>query len=243
MKTVIKKIKNSDAGFVVFFTVLIATIILAITIGITNISLKELNFTATGKESHFALFSADSASECALYNDRNIDFLATLPTTASMTCGGQNISADRTDIITGGYSYVFSNLSLDRGCAIITINKDVQVGATVTDLGTTIEAKGYNVGCTDLTTKNPLRVERVLEYSYLDDATEGTTTGIGTTDGDIIIIGTGTTTGLGTSGGVIMTGTGTTSTTSTTGAGEFITTTGTTATSSTGTGDTQDKVQ
>lgn len=235
MKTVIKKIKNSDAGFVVFFTVLIATIILAITIGITNISLKELNFTATGKESHFALFSADSASECALYNDRNIDFLATLPTTASMTCGGQNISADRTDIITGGYSYVFSNLSLDRGCAIITINKDVQVGATVTDLGTTIEAKGYNVGCTDLTTKNPRRVERVLEYSYLDESATGTT-GLGSTSGGTIILGTGTTTG-----GTIL-GTGT-STTTTTGAGEFITTTGTTATSSTGTGDTQDKVQ
>lgn len=180
MKRIIKKLKNSDTGFVVFFTVLIATIILAITIGITNISLKELNFTATGKESHYALFSADSAAECALYNDRNVDFLSTpvpLPSTASMTCGGQNITANRVDIITGGYSYVFSNLSLDRGCAVITINKDVKVGATVTDLGTTIEAKGYNVVCTDLTTKNPHRVERVLEYSYLNEATEGTTTG------------------------------------------------------------------
>ncbi len=192
MKRIIKKLKSSDAGFVVFFTVLIATIILAITIGITNISLKELNFTATGKESHFALFSADSASECALYNDRNIDFLSTLPLTATMKCGGQDISADQLKL-TVGYRYVFNKptaLNLDRGCAIITIDKDVQVGATVTDLGTKIEAKGYNVLCKDLTTSNPHRVERVLEYSYLNDAT-GTTTGAGSAGGTILGSGSG----------------------------------------------------
>lgn len=190
MKAIIKKIKNTDNGFVVFFTVLIATIILAITIGITNISLKELNFTATGKESHFALFSADSASECALYNDRNVDFLSTLPATAAMTCGGQNITAKRVDLMTGGSSYTFDNLSLDKGCAIITISKNIQVGATATDLGTKIEAKGYNVACTDLTTSNPHRVERILDYIYLNDAA-GTTTGVG--GGTILGSGSGTT--------------------------------------------------
>lgn len=237
MKRIIKKIKNNDAGFVVFFTVLIATIILAITIGITNISLKELNFTATGKESHYALFSADSAAECALYNDRNIDFLSTLPTTASMTCGGQNISANKTDIVTGGYSYVFPNLSLDRGCAVITIQKDVQVGATPTDLGTKIEAKGYNVVCTDLTTKNPHRVERVLEYSYLNEPTAGTTTGIGT-GASILGSGSGATGDFkATTGGTLDMGkTGTTT-------GGTVQQATTTTSSTSSTGDTQDKVQ
>lgn len=237
MKQVIKKIKDTDAGFVVFFTVLIATVILAITIGITNISLRELNFTATGKESHFALFSADSGSECALYNDRNIDFLSTLPTTASMTCSGQNLTADKATLAVG-YRYVFNKptaLNLDRGCAIITIDKDVQVGATITELGTKIEAKGYNVACTDLTTNNPHRVERVLEYSYLND-TVGTTTGAGSA---------GTVLGSGTSAGTILgSGSGTTSgfkATSTGGTVQEKTTD--TGSSTSSTGDTQDKVQ
>lgn len=248
MKQFFHKQKKAELGYVVLYAVLIATVVLAMTVGIANISLKELNFTATSKESHFALFAADTGGECALYHDRNLASFADPEAVETMSCAGNAITATKVDLVTG-VRYIFDALSLDRGCAVITVDKGVQIGATATEIGTRIESKGYNVACAGITTTtNPRRVERVLEYTYLDSGAGGETTGIGT--GGTVILGTGigsTTAGTifgsgsGTGSGAELGGpTTTTGTTGSTGASDGVKTTGTT-TSADGTG-TSDKV-
>jgi len=168
-----KKINNfsfskisSNRGIALLFSIMLATIFLTIAIGVLNISVKELNFSASTKDTNNAFFAADTGIECALYNDKSsIDFFRKEWTTQrpkGIDCFGDTIN------FTGGYpSFNFSIDGLgsnSNSCVKILVEKIEKDAGLV---ATRITSKGYNFGAGENCTSSVLnRVERVLELNY-----------------------------------------------------------------------------
>lgn len=60
---------NKNRGVVLLITVVVASIVLTIGIGILNVILKEMMLSSFNKNSRVAFFAADSGVECAMYWD------------------------------------------------------------------------------------------------------------------------------------------------------------------------------
>ncbi len=172
------KLKIKNRGFVLLFTVVLTAIILSIALGVSNISLKEINFSTSVKNTNEAFYAADSGVECALYYDKNLAPNLTgggsynvfgVPTTDVVTqCNGVDVALDQN--ASGGPTtlgpWVFNLTSLGsegRACALVTVTK--------TNGSTNILSRGYNIGHEDLDAPNcnssaSGRVERVIEVSY-----------------------------------------------------------------------------
>jgi Tfp pilus assembly protein PilX len=63
-----KNIKKQK-GFVLLFSVLVSTLILAVGISIITIAVKQLVLSGTGRDSQYAFYAANTGAECAFYWD------------------------------------------------------------------------------------------------------------------------------------------------------------------------------
>ncbi len=59
-----------QAGFTLFVALIVSSMLLAIGFSLSNIILKQLIFSSSGRESQLAFYAADSGAECAMYWDR-----------------------------------------------------------------------------------------------------------------------------------------------------------------------------
>ena len=146
--------KIQTRGFVILFTVLVASIILAIALGVASVSYRELLLSSTAKDAEFSFFSADTGAECALYWDIQQSAFGTTLVTPS--CNGGSV-----DMTSLSSPYTFRFATGAAGCAAVTVDKS--------DPTTTkIESLGYNVSCNDLITAptNPRIVERAIRITY-----------------------------------------------------------------------------
>ena len=153
---------NKDKGFVILFAITLASILLAITLGVANIALKEINFSSSARDSNEAFFAADTAIECALANDKGDDnpFVPNGPGKAN--CLNTNID------VAGDNPWSFTiaglgNATPPRACAVVTVTKDIP--GTATAVRTVIDSKGYNTGDSNCAS-SPNRIERELQLSY-----------------------------------------------------------------------------
>lgn len=62
-------LKTYKKGFVLAFSLLISSTVLALAFGIFNILLKQIVLTSSAKDSQIAFYAADAGAECALYWD------------------------------------------------------------------------------------------------------------------------------------------------------------------------------
>jgi hypothetical protein len=62
-----QKIKKEEGGFVIFIALITSTLILAISIGVLSISLKDYIFSGYTISSTQAFYAADSGLDCAVY--------------------------------------------------------------------------------------------------------------------------------------------------------------------------------
>jgi Tfp pilus assembly protein PilX len=62
-------LKKSNAGFALLFSILLASFLISLGISIFSVSLKEIQITTSERDSEDAYYAADSARECAIYND------------------------------------------------------------------------------------------------------------------------------------------------------------------------------
>lgn len=152
-----KKIKKNK-GFVLLYVVIISSIILAITLSIASISLREIKFSTSARDTNNAFFAADTGVECVLFNDKSTgnSFIET-GGLGTVQCLGNVIA------LNGNYpfwDFVISSLgSTEQGCAKITVDKSI--------LPTTIViSKGYNIGDALCNSSNLNQVERQLELNY-----------------------------------------------------------------------------
>ena len=163
-----KNTKNKiNSGFVLLFSIMISSIILLITLGVSNIALKEINFTISAKDTNDAFFAADTGAECALFNDKTSGGLesAFIENGSGVSCLGTTITFTNPPS-SSPWNFVLTGLgSTGKACAKVTVKKDIFDGLNTT----TIISKGYNnndtstdTGCSPASNA----VERFIELSY-----------------------------------------------------------------------------
>lgn len=156
---IVKKIKKNK-GFVLLFSVMLSSIILAVALGVANIAYKEIRFSTSTKDTNNAFLAADTGTECALFNDRSDgnSFVQTGGTGVVQCLGGYISLSGSFPVL----SFIMSGLGTNgQGCAIVTVDK--------TNLSAiTLISKGYNIGGGVSGSCNPGSdsIERVLELSY-----------------------------------------------------------------------------
>lgn len=159
---------NKKQGFTILFAVLVSSLVLAIGIGIINITLKEITLSSAGRESQFAFYAADSGSECARYWDNQEAFATTTGATGTTTllyCGGHVINSSEdvmwnVEVDEGKFATTtFRMLLPSNQCADVKVIKTKSGDRTIT----TIDSRGYNT-C-DLNSK--LRLERGYRVTYI----------------------------------------------------------------------------
>ncbi len=160
--------KINQKGFTLFVAVVLSSLLLSIGLSLSNILLKQLIFSNTGKESQVAFYAADSGAECALYWDRkNLDgstsiegsFSTSTPTsgidiycgTGGVTANGKvgslqkDIAPDLNSATTTffiDYTVPAENQNLERkACAKVTVSKwyaVLQVGSQMIPVQKTV---------------------------------------------------------------------------------------------------------
>ncbi|MCX6755365.1 MAG: hypothetical protein NT068_02395 [Candidatus Nomurabacteria bacterium] len=160
--------KGFSSGFVLLFSIILASIIFAIAIGVSSISYKEILLTTSAKNSNDAFFAADVGIECALYLDKDAASSPFVPGSSndnfstSTDCAGLTVSPISS---TGSGAISFNLFNLDstsNSCAIVSVVKDVVANPQTM----TIISKGYNSGREpDCPSGNNI-VERQLQASY-----------------------------------------------------------------------------
>lgn len=160
-----RKIKN-NSGFVLLFAVMLSSIILAIALGISNIALKEINFTTSARDANNAFYAADTAVECALLNDKSNKFDSTGNGGGHMACLNTSFPLVP-DISMGPWEFKMygSNFSSSASaCAIVDVSKvDPGNGIYIT----TIISKGYSFSAVSGDcVPNSKSVERELQVTY-----------------------------------------------------------------------------
>ena|SRR5258706_8978002 len=153
-KTKKQKLKS---GFVALFAVLVASILLAMALGIANISYKEQLLSINTKYSQYSFTAADTGLECALYWDINLHIwdgnLSPNPQIAYPLnqCGDAQPDVAPPTIPTYKLPVTaMINATVVNGCAIFSVNKQYdQDGDGVPD-STKIDSHGYNLKCDDI---------------------------------------------------------------------------------------------
>jgi len=174
-----KKNYNQNQGFVILFAVVLTSIILSVSLGLADITYKEISFGTSAKNTGDAFFAADTGAECALYYDfKGVQSpFGDLVNPFGYTGGANDLTLECSGTqftFTGGYSangpweFILFNLGpSDKACVVVEVTKDFN-GPGVEDDDTTIVSKGYNDGGENIacTSTSPTRVEREIELRY-----------------------------------------------------------------------------
>ena len=146
-------------AFTLLMSVLISSILLAIGYEIYNLASKEVILSASGRESQFAFFAADTGVECALWADSKLDAFATTSevTVTQLDCG--NVASDLTRQTVGTDYITTFQMTLGGG----THTQCVDVRVTREDpKRTIIESFGHNT----CNVQSKLRLERAIRVTY-----------------------------------------------------------------------------
>lgn len=155
---------NNKRAFVLLFTIVVSSIILAIALGVTNIAFKEAQFGTSAKDTNESFFAADVGVECALLYDKSTVNRFTNPDPGgNISCAGADISVTPNPSNNdASYSFSFTVPSLGSsggGCAKVTVSK--------TNIpSTNITSKGYNLGGAACNSTSASLVEREILVSY-----------------------------------------------------------------------------
>lgn len=152
---------SGSSGFVALFTVLIASTIMLMIVGITSVNYKEALLTRGSTDSSTSFFASDTGIECALYYDRKVSAFpeidALLPL-ENLNCQGIEAEINEDDALE--YSFLLD--SYLGWCADVRIDKAyLEDGVYYTK----IESFGYNTRCGERGT-SPKSVERALRVRY-----------------------------------------------------------------------------
>lgn len=153
-----KKNNTQKKGFALLYTVVIVSLILSITAGISNIVFKQSLLANLATDSQIAFYQADNAAECAMYllNNPKVGFDPAGPMTPFVCSTAQAYVLDTTNSTLPEFIiYSPADVSIATPCSSITIDQR-------DPSKTVIEARGFNI-CNP---SNPRHIERVLQVTY-----------------------------------------------------------------------------
>ena len=164
--------KKQERGFTLLLAALIASIVLSLGAAIFTIAQKQLQLSSVGRNSQFAFYAADTASECALYWDvRYQYFAASDPYGGTPTCDGQTIDASVASGTrsSGNFTMYFqyepnaSSGAQSGYCAEVFVTKTLNPDTNA--ITSTIHADGYSTPCASVTS-DPNTLQRSVELHY-----------------------------------------------------------------------------
>jgi hypothetical protein len=152
------KLRTTQAGYTLLFSVLIATLVLGVAVFILGISKKQFILAVTARESMFAIYNADSGIECSAlaYSAANNTLATTSQGNASIPCNNQSpvpsaawsssgmfpITGVTEKSQTGHINIGFAN----GGCAYVVVTDGTDASGHLT----IIDSRGYNIGDFDV---------------------------------------------------------------------------------------------
>jgi hypothetical protein len=163
-------------GFIILFTILIASIIMVIGLGIYSIATRETVLSGTAREAQYSFYAADAGVECALYA-QFLDNTTTIGTYYPLTSGATGNPFDcgpgNQPVITSQNGQYVFDVFVDpvrKTCAHVNIYNITAAGGYS---ARRVIAQGYNI-CNSRDAKpittNPLLVERDLDTTYILNA-------------------------------------------------------------------------
>lgn len=153
--------QKKERGFAMLFTVLLISLVLAIALGISDVTFKQTILSSLAKDSQAAFYQADAGTECGLYYDFTLSAFpaGTTVTDAqsnypSLTCGNQTLNLDSGESATDYFVYRQASSNPANPCFNIVFDKR--------NTPSIIQAYGYNI----CDSNHPRQVERGLEVKY-----------------------------------------------------------------------------
>lgn len=143
-----------NRGFIMLFSVLISSLLVAVGLSIFNLTLKEITLSTAGRESQIAFYAANSGMECALYWDlvgngtRSAFASNNKETSLKITCG--NFSDTPTVSSTGvsattDFSFKIKDAGDEFPCVKVTVEKEEKKIGGIDKIQTTIKSQGNNI--------------------------------------------------------------------------------------------------
>lgn len=154
------KKQMNNSGFAMLFTVLIISLILSISLGISNVTFKQTILSSLAKDSQVAFYQADSATECGVYYDTIDKFplgsdISSLP--SQITCGDSTFDMDYSISYNDYLVFKQSGVSSIEPCASIVFDKVTNAPENEA----IVKGIGYSV-CGE----SPRQVQRALQVTY-----------------------------------------------------------------------------
>lgn len=150
---------KKQKGFAMLYTVVIISLILTISLSISNVSYKQTILSSLAKDSQIAFYQADAGAECGLYYDIVLNQFprgtAIGGAPATITCGTSVLDLVSSESSTN--YFVYRSLSAIPGTSCFTVVFDKVTDATKA----TIDARGNN-RCD----AGPRQVERAVRVQY-----------------------------------------------------------------------------
>lgn len=165
--------QKQQQGFVSLFTVLLVSVLLAMSVGIANIAQKQARLSSMAGDGARAFYVADAMVECLLfYTLQSTATPANFYTGAgTITCQSENDVEEEVQYAQGGNGEIVfrgeiipehpERIPMIDGCATVTFKKIIQDAIEYTQ----IESRGYNVACDQIDT-HPSVVERALRVTF-----------------------------------------------------------------------------
>jgi Tfp pilus assembly protein PilX len=148
--------KRSEKGIALLITIILTGTLLLVATSIMNTAVKQAFLSASGRESQYAFYAADTGAECALYWDvHDPQGVSAFTTPSSIYCNKDAVNPSNQFQVGSAPVSTFTMTFLPEPyCATVTVTKSGSA--------TTIESKGYNT----CDTANPRRVERAVRINY-----------------------------------------------------------------------------
>lgn len=161
--------KKIQRGFALLVAVIFMSVMLSFGLALGSLSYKQQVLASSAIQSQYAFYAADSALECALYEDQQLglfEFNSDVSVPAPiMTCDSATPFSQPTILSRTLTQWViFTRLSLDsdKRCADVTVYKPSPGTGT-----TFVFSQGYDVSCSTIVSPNGARfVARGLNAHY-----------------------------------------------------------------------------
>ncbi len=175
------KQKETQKGFALYFSIIIASIVIFIGIAVADISFQEVRLSQSGRQSQYAFYASNTGIECALYHDstnasfpldeddvsdgKPLDITCTGHSENEISGGGTFgdidnqeflVEADSDSATTTFKLFNVNDSPAPESCVIVSVGKRVDSGV----IKTTIESRGRDK-C-----DGSRRTERAIRINY-----------------------------------------------------------------------------
>ncbi len=160
--------REKPRGFTLIVALIFTAVILSVSLSLASVAYNQVILASTAQQSEYAFYNADSALECALYQDQKLDTFdySNSATSGTFSCEGQTITWNlpppnngiRTNAPYPVFSVPCSNGQIQAQVYVL----KQQVQKPNAPYRTILYADGYS----SCNANDPQRVERGIEAHY-----------------------------------------------------------------------------